>query len=386
MNSWNIDYISKYKKIFANKIKENFLAKVLYRVEELSNELNLKELFDFKFNIFEMIEYLDLFYYEICENIIGIHSSNNIFLNDNERKNNEQNKEYIKNLALKSIEQLKLRKYSSSFFSEKQIIPGDDFLFFPVPYKLFSIVTNVTKALENVRYDYEFRELYFNIFNKAIAVLVLLGDNLLDSCYPIARGIIELYLKLLILKFNPLLIHEHNWFVELEIKINCSGENYGEKFNEKWKNRTNKRFKKKIQYLHYGWLDAIQDYHKNCGDNAYSPIGLFKYLQYKYDIANNEHKEALIYLSDLYKMSHSYAHGNIGNIVYPLLNYFEISIILYIILTHSYKMFCKDLELSTNIEGIDICASIDKDISILINQYEKKSTENFKMYYKFHKK
>lgn len=75
MNSW----ISKYKKIFSNKIKENFLAKVLYRVEELSNELNLKELFDFKFNIFEMIEYLDLFYYEICENIIGIHSSNNIF-------------------------------------------------------------------------------------------------------------------------------------------------------------------------------------------------------------------------------------------------------------------------------------------------------------------
>lgn len=120
MNSWNIDYISKYKKIFSNKIKENFLAKVLYRVKELSNELNLKELFDFKFNIFEMIEYLDLFYYEICENIIGIHSSNNIFLNYNERKNNEQNKEYIKNLALKSIEQLKLRKYSSIFLAKNK--------------------------------------------------------------------------------------------------------------------------------------------------------------------------------------------------------------------------------------------------------------------------
>lgn len=385
-NSLNIDYISKYKKIFSNKIKENFLAKVLHRVEELSNELNLKELFDFKFNIFEMIEYLDLFYYEICENIIGIHSSNNIFLNDYERKNNEKNEEYIKKLALKSIEQLKLRKYSSSFFSEKQIISGDDFLFFPVPYKLFSIVTNVTKALENVRYDYEFRELYFNIFNKAIAVLVLLGDNLLDSCYPIARGIIELYLKLLILKFNPLLIYEHNSFVELEIKINCSEKNYGENFNEKWKNRTNKHCKKKIEYLHYGWLDGIQDYHKNCGNKAYSPSGLFNYLQYKYDIANNKYKEALIYLSDLYNTSHSYAHGNIGNTVYPLLNYFEISIILYIILTHSYKMFCEDLELSPNIEGIDICASIYEDLSILIDQYKKRSTENFEMYYKFHKK
>lgn len=382
MNSW----ISKYKKIFSNKIKENFLAKVLYKVEELSNELNLKELFDFKFNIFEMIEYLDLFYYEICENIIGIHSSNNIFLNDVERKNNEQNEEYIKNLALKSIEQLKLRKYSSSFFSEKQIIPGDDFLFFPVPYKLFSIVTNVTKALENVRYDYEFQKLYFNIFNKAIAVLVLLGDNLLDSCYPIARGIIELYLKLLILKFNPLLIHEHNSFVNSEIKINCCGKNYGEDFDKKWKNRTNKHCNKKIEYLHYGWLDGIQDYHKNCGKKAYSPSGLFNYLQYKYDIANNKYKEMLIYLNDLYKISHSYTHGNIGNTAYPLLNYFEISIILYIILTDSYKMFCEDLELSTNIEGIDICASIDEDISILINQYKKRSNKNFEMYYKFHKK
>ncbi len=121
-------YINKYKKIFSNKIKENFLAKVLYRVKELSDELNLnlKELFDFKLNILEleMIEYQDLFYYEICENIIGIHSSNNIFLDDDERKNNEQNKEYINNLASKSIEQLKLRKYSSSFFSEKQITPG----------------------------------------------------------------------------------------------------------------------------------------------------------------------------------------------------------------------------------------------------------------------
>lgn len=117
-------YISKYKKIFSNKIKENFLAKVLYRVEELSDELNLnlKELFDFKLNILEleMIEYLDLFYYEICENIIGIHSSNNIFLDDDERKNNEQNKEYIKNLASKSIKQLKLRKYSSSFLVENK--------------------------------------------------------------------------------------------------------------------------------------------------------------------------------------------------------------------------------------------------------------------------
>ena len=379
-------YISKYKKIFANKIKENFLAKVLYRVEESSNELDLKELFDFKFNILEMIEYLDLFYYEICENIIGIHSSNNIFLNHDERKNKEKNEEYIKNLALKSIEQLKLRKYSSSFFSEKQIIPGDDFLFFPVPYKLFSIVTNVTKALENVRYDYEFRELYFNIFNKAIAVLVLLGDNLLDSCYPIARGIIELYLKLIILKLNPSLIHEHNWFVDLEIKINCSGKNYGKNFNEKWKNRTNKHCNKKIEYLHYGWLDAIQDYHKNCGNKAYSPSGLFNYLQYKYDIANNKYKEVLIYLNDFYKISHSYTHGNIGNTAYPLLNYFEISIILYIILTHSYKMFCEDLEFSANIEGIDICASLDEDISILIDQYKKRSTKNFKMYYKFHKK
>ena len=379
-------YISKYKKIFANKIKENFLAKVLYRVEESSNELDLKELFDFKFNILEMIEYLDLFYYEICENIIGIHSSNNIFLNHDERKNKEKNEEYIKNLALKSIEQLKLRKYSSSFFSEKQIIPGDDFLFFPVPYKLFSIVTNVTKALENVRYDYEFRELYFNIFNKAIAVLVLLGDNLLDSCYPIARGIIELYLKLLILKLNPSLIHEHNWFVDLEIKINCSGKNYGKNFNEKWKNRTNKHCNKKIEYLHYGWLDAIQDYHKNCGNKAYSPSGLFNYLQYKYDIANNKYKEVLIYLNDLYKISHSYTHGNIGNTAYPLLNYFEISITLYIIWTHSYKMFCEDLELSANIEGIDICASLDEDISILIDQYKKRSTKNFEMYYKFHKK
>ena len=49
-------------------------------------------------------------------------------------------------------------------------------------------------------------------------------------------------------------------------------------------------------------------------------------------------------------------------------------------------MFCEDLELSPNIEGIDICASIYEDLSILIDQYKKRSTENFEMYYKFHKK
>lgn len=49
-------------------------------------------------------------------------------------------------------------------------------------------------------------------------------------------------------------------------------------------------------------------------------------------------------------------------------------------------MFCEDLELSANIEGIDICASLDEDISILIDQYKKRSTKNFEMYYKFHKK
>ena len=46
-------------------------------------------------------------------------------------------------------------------------------------------------------------EFYVNIFNKSLAALALIEDNLLDSAYPICRGVIELYIKLLSLVDYP---------------------------------------------------------------------------------------------------------------------------------------------------------------------------------------
>ena len=87
----------------------------------------------------------------------------------------------------------------------------------------------------------------------------------------------------------------------------------------------------------------------------------------------------------LYRMCHSYTHGNVANSKYPLLHYFELSMILALTVPHTYNMLCEHTKEDANINGIDILQSMNKDIEKLIEQHKKRSTDNFNSYYNYKK-
>ena len=77
--------------------------------------------------------------YDICRIIVGCHRHHSIFLSKETIKRNQYDKDYQKTLVSEVIEKIRLRKTGSIYFRRTQLLNGDEFLYFPVPYELFSI-------------------------------------------------------------------------------------------------------------------------------------------------------------------------------------------------------------------------------------------------------
>ena len=368
------------RKIFDSKIKQNFLIDVMHKVK---NEvgLDISKYYDLSLSVENMVTgnsaAVD---FDICRMIVGIHRSNCIFIDDSKRTSMEKDENYKRQLVNEVINHIKIRYYASDYFRKKQIILGDEFLYFPILYKLFALCTKALLILNKESNGEVLSHFYVLIFNKALASLTLIEDNFLDNAYPICRVIIELYIKLLLIEVYPNLLEEHNKFSDYDMLKTCCGKDYPEEFENKFKNRKNQREKSRIDFLHYGWVDILEDYHEIVTKNPYSTNGLIWYLEEK-NIYNMEYST----LKWLYRMCHSYTHGNVANSKYPLLHYFELSMILALTVPHTYNMLCEHTNEDANINGIDIIQSMNKDIEKLIEQHKKRSTDNFNSYYNYKK-
>ncbi len=365
------------RRIFGKYIKGNFLIEMKYLIVYSFPEL--LQYYDFQINMEKVMTGGHVaFEYDICKMIIGCHSSNAIFLSEEERISLEKNSDYKKRLAHQVINNIKLRGYGSSFFRRQPIIQGEFFIYYNVPYNLFVISIRINEILRIKKEKSEFFHFYTTISNKALAALSLLEDNFLDNCYPVCRVVIELYLKLLIFKNYPELIKEHFKFANFEIRQSCCEQEYPEEFNLLFEKRINKTKPKKIDFLHYGWVDKIPEYHDKVKKHPYSINGLLSYLKEVEDEDDYYFEE----IERLYKMCHGYVHGNIVAARFPLLHYFEISVILHYTVFHTYKMICEEMNLDGNINGIDIYVKAEDDFEVLYNQYLKRTTENFENHYK----
>lgn len=74
-----------------------------------------------------------------------------------------------------------------------------------------------------------------------------------------------------------------------------------------------------------------------------------------------------------------YVHGGVVESRYPLLHYFEISLMLSCVIPSVYEMFCEDYAEESDVFGINVLDKIKADYILLCEQYEKRSTENFEM-------
>lgn len=353
------------KQIFKGKINGSFLIRMERTVLSEFGQSVFKY-YNLTFDAKEIVTGRDeTIEYDICRIIVGTHRHHSIFLSKEEIRSNEKSEEYQRMLAREVIEKIILHPYGSRFFRRNQLLYGDEFLYFPVPYELFVLCTLSIKLITDSS-DYLAKH-YADIIRTALSALTLMENNFLSNAYPLCRSMIELYLKTLVLRRHPEIENDYADFANYEIEQSCCSQTYPEAFNLRYFNRKIQKAKSKVDYLHYGWLDSIDDY----AIGKYSIYGIFEYLE--------EQETALEKLERLYKMCHGYTHGSAIHVKYPLLQYFEISMMIAPVVRDVFTDISKDKDASCN--GLSVIELLDRDITILEKQYQERSTENFDLYY-----
>ncbi len=362
-----------FKKLFKGKINGSFLIKIKSEVvSALGNDLLNYYPLDFSKES-ALTGNTDAAEYDICKLITGTHRHYSIFLSDEDIRDLEDSSEYAELLTNEVIEKIKLRRYASCFFRKQPLIQGDEFLYFPLPYELFCICLRALELMENTT-EKDFR-LEWDIIKNALSALTLIENNLLTNAYPICRGMVEIYLKTLLFKKYPDVRPFYEKFREYEILHACCNQQYPEEFEKLYKKRKATKCKKKIEYLHYGWFDYIPDY-TITSPKAYTPKNMLKHL---IPLVEQEEKTKLKKIERLFKMCHGYAHGNVTFVKYPLLQYFEISTMLYFVVTDIFDDICG----FTGKQELDLNLSeyAKRDFRIVNRQYNNRTTENFENYY-----
>ncbi|MDE6025834.1 MAG: hypothetical protein K2G45_10320 [Lachnospiraceae bacterium] len=363
-----------FTRVFKDKISGYFLIDIKNQVMKVLGLNNLKKYYDFSWSYERIITGIgEGTEYDICRMIVGIHRANSIFLTDTEVRRNEKSKRYKQQLISETIEKIKLRLYGSVYFRKKSLFRGEEFLYYPLPYELFAMSMKMNELLGN---NNKCSQLYYGVVYNCLSALSLLEDNLLGTAYPLCRGAIEMYFKLLLLVSQPELSDWYEKFRMFEIKYSCNGT-YPKEFSELFEKRKCESSKAKASYLHFGWVDSIDGYHEVVNERPYSVSGICSFVKIK----NEDEILGLKCLEKLYKECHAYTHGSIQTAKYPVLHYFEISIMLYYIIRETFLLLCKECNVEALVDGHDIISMIDRDFKVLYDQYQNRSTENFEKYY-----
>ena len=362
------------KKLFAGQIASNFMLDIMYAMITKYPDLQqyIPAINDAQIILTGRLQNL---FYILCEHIIGVHRSKIIFLSEDERSKLEKSSEYKNELIEDVYKELKLRDQTGIFIREGQIVRGDKFILFPVPYYL-TIVT--IKLLEIAPKIKSMPIVYIDIANKSLAILSLLQDNFLDCAYPCCRIIIEDYIRGTIFYNCKETKEEFYKFSNFELRKSLGNE-FDEEFLNKFNNRLNKKRMNKIEFLHYGWVDVIPDYHKIVVKNPYSFGGVKKFIVEKFSDVDKSQYDLL---NHYHSMCNGYAHGSILNSKYPILHYFDITSILVTVTANVYLAACREIGESTLIDGVDIIEEVNKHYKILKDAEQKKSIENYNKYYK----
>ena len=364
------------KEMFRSEIRGSFLIEIESIVMEVIAPI-LPRLYDFSFSEEVMISGGDNYVeYEICKTIIGVHHSNTVFLTKEERSKKEKNQEYKSQLVRQVAENMALRRYSGAFFRQRTFIHGERYIYYPVPYLLFAQCTRMNELfLQKGGADASGYWISL-IMNKSLAALTLLEDSFLDSAYMPCRTVIEMFVKLMLFRSLPQLYAEGARFANFDLDKTCVSLTYSDEFNEAYTNRKSRSTTNKVDFLHYGFVDAIDDYHEIVHQHPYSINGIIQYLEEK---ADDDTYELYERLKRFYTMCHGYIHGNVVKARFPLLHYFEISLILGEIVPRTFSILCDDLGEDKLIAGQDILSRFNNEFVLLQQQYNKRSTEYFEL-------
>ncbi len=360
-----------FRELFKDKIRGSFLTSIKKQVFNTMG-MEIFQYYDFRWSNESILTGKDdLPEYDVCRFIVGIHQAHSIFLLPDEIRQNERDAGYREHLAEEVVEKMKLHRYGSFFFRKRALIQGREFLYYPVPYELFVLCMRTHELLvsrKDIGQDACWR-LYYDTITKGLAALSLLEDNFFGSAYPLCRGVLEMYFRLLILDNNLEAAQHYELFMGYEVEQSCCSQKYPKEFMDLFEKRRKREMNNKVDYLHYGWLDWVDGYHDTVKQAPYSMNGMIAYL--KNSLPSKE-QDKLSKLQYFYKMCHGYTHGSVQGAIYPELHYFEISIMLYHVIRNIFVMLCHKYSEEFTINGADVVAMADRDIVELLRQYEER--------------
>lgn len=364
------------ERVFKGRIKGRFLIDIKERVMKDLGLESLMKYYDFRWSDERMITGIgEAAEYDICRMIVGIHRAHSIFLSGDEIRKNERSKRYRQQLISETIEKIKLRFYGSVYFRKTPLFHGEEFLYYPLPYELFAMSVKMSEMLLEGPLIH-CGQLFYGVIYNGLSALSLLEGNLLGTAYPLCRGAIEMYIKLLILNIRTEFYDWYERFRMFEVEYSCR-QTYPKEFITLFEKRARKDLKTKADYLHFGWVDFIDGYHKAVKAVPYSVYGIITFLKSK----SVDKIIGLDHLEGLYKSCHAYTHGSIQTAKYPVLHYFEILIMLYYVTRDTFLLICREKGVEALVNGSDIISMIDRDFEVLYGQYKIRSIDMFERYY-----
>lgn len=366
------EYYRGLKEEFGNRIRGTFLIAVLDKANNREEITGLIQFFYKKYcgNVFMLSAIVDRLEHLICRVIIGAHHANTIFLTQEECSHKEKNLEYKESLVNQVVNMVSVPYHLQDFLRNHSFIVNcDGYGYYPAPYYLNVLCLKICELFANKKkLDYKTR-LYAALTNNAIAALMLLDSGILDSAYMPCRRVIEMYAKIALLEKQPHLIESYKIFEQYAIDRMCY-QKYGEKLNCCYKQKKGKGTKP--EYMHYGFVDTIEDYHDVVKMQPYTLNGIITYLLKD---SSGGLKKSYRQLAIYYKVCNEYSHGNSIKSPYFILHYFELMMILGEIIPRVYEMYCNENQVPLVFAKTDILKCFEQEYALLKEQYDKKSTE-----------
>lgn len=404
VNTFKKDLQDSLKEIFRGRIKPGFLIKMESFLREMLFAANPKLFMgDIPFSLDGEVKtkrlltgfsYTNSMYPEIysyCRLIVAFHSSRFAFETDEVRRKSEKAEEYQRDLALDVFEAFYLKQYVYGSFERNKLYNGEEFAFYPVPFWCAVMTGRMVQILQNGVNDVNpFGMIYDNLICKSMSVQSLLQDGHFDGAYTIERSMIEIFMKLYVLRLFPECLDEYYKFVKYEYDHACGNDSLYSHLDQEFECRKFRNENNRTGFMHYGWVESLPDYTKYTDRYPYTFRSLVNYIT---SVCPDEDAGMLEKLSSFYGLCHGYTHGEVTRIDIAFLHYMEISYVLALIVPNLYNWICKeynkDVVISVDVRGdgkvisaANILEKFQKHFDILKAQYDGRSPELFDLYSK----
>lgn len=252
------------KKLFAGKIKQNFLIEIKEMIMRRPDYTNLMIALYGALDVSAeaLLQGKENSSLDLCKFITMIHFFNTLTLNNDKRAALHDDKEYKEKLIIQVMDALKLRNIAL-MYNSKDSLEG----YYPLTYGIYAL-NNYMLA----QFDIKMRQqkmpkgkngvfksqLHFKMMNKIKAILILVDNNLIEESFNPLRSLIELFMIYLVL-FNAESDAVNAYSKHVKLQFDYQNTNKKNEFLiTNFKNIDPSI--NKIDYMNFGWLDYIFEY------------------------------------------------------------------------------------------------------------------------------